>query len=171
MISIKCPHCHIGLKIDETKIPISVKEFKCPKCKQPIMVSILDQYKNNQSDEITSVINKSRITKKGTITVFSTDETPNQIYDLHEGISVIGRKTESSNVTIGIITQDKLMSRKHIKIEVVKNKIGEYTHLLSDMNSKNKTMYNNDYMEKDEIIVLQNGDEITIGKTKLRFNE
>lgn len=171
MISIKCPHCHIGLKIDETKIPISVKVFKCPKCKQPIMVSILDPYRNNQSDQITSVVYKSEITNKGTITVLSNDETPNQIYDLQVGVSVIGRKSNLSNVTIGIITQDKLMSREHIKIEVIKNRIGGYAHLLSDMNSKNKTMYNNDYLEKDEIIVLQNGDEITIGKTKLRFNE
>ncbi|WP_302138704.1 zinc-ribbon domain-containing protein, partial [uncultured Parabacteroides sp.] len=41
MISVKCPHCHVGLKVDEGKIPLDITSFKCPKCKQPIPVSLL----------------------------------------------------------------------------------------------------------------------------------
>ena len=25
MISVKCPHCHVGLKVDEGKIPLDVR--------------------------------------------------------------------------------------------------------------------------------------------------
>ena len=30
MISVKCPHCHVGLKVDEGKIPLDITSFKMP---------------------------------------------------------------------------------------------------------------------------------------------
>ena len=32
MISIKCPHCQVGLKVDEGKLPLGITSFKCPNC-------------------------------------------------------------------------------------------------------------------------------------------
>ena len=42
MIALKCPHCHVGLKVDEGKIPLGITFFKCPKCKGEIPVSLLN---------------------------------------------------------------------------------------------------------------------------------
>lgn len=36
---------------------------------------------------------------------------------------------------------------------------------------KNHTLYNSNYLENGEIVVLNNNDEIIIGRTVLRFNE
>ena len=69
------------------------------------------------------------------------------------------------------MTADKSMSREHIRIEVKKDAKGGYKHYLSDNNSKNHTLYNSNYLENGEIVVLNNNDEIIIGRTVLRFNE
>ena len=45
-----------------------------------------------------------------------------------------------------------------------------YKHYLSDNNSKNQTLYNNNYLRKGEVVVLSDNDEITLGRTTLRFN-
>ena len=63
------------------------------------------------------------------------------------------------------------MSRAHIRIEVKKSEQGGYKHLLSDNNSRNHTLYNGNYLESGEVVVLNDQDEIIIGHTVLRFNE
>ena len=55
--------------------------------------------------------------------------------------------------------------------EVKKDSKGRYKHYLSDNNSKNHTLYNSNYLENGEVVVLNDGDEIVIGHTTLRFNE
>ena len=41
MISIKCPHCQVGLKVNEGKLPLGITSFKCPQCKQAIPISLV----------------------------------------------------------------------------------------------------------------------------------
>nr|WP_289118652.1 FHA domain-containing protein [uncultured Parabacteroides sp.] len=107
----------------------------------------------------------------GHLSVIANDDTPEQTFPLQEGSYTIGRKSNASNATIGIVTTDKSMSREHIRIEVKKDAKGGYKHYLSDNNSKNHTLYNSNYLEDGEIVVLKNNDEIIIGHTVLRFNE
>lgn len=93
-------------------------------------------------------------------------------FSVKAGINIIGRKADStSTAKIEIETNDKLMSREHLKIEVVKYSNDEYNYLLSDNVSKNQTRHNNHYLDKGEIIVLRNQDEIKIGNTKIQFNK
>ena len=171
MISIKCPYCKVGLKIDEAKIPSTIESFKCPKCTKPIAVSLLGQLRSLNKTETPTVVVKHRNATSGTITVLPNSDTPAQTFLLHEGILIAGRKSEASKATIGIVTMDKCMSREHIKIEVKHEGGGVYKHFLSDNNSKNKTLYNNTCLENGEVVVLKDNDEIVIGKTILRFNE
>jgi pSer/pThr/pTyr-binding forkhead associated (FHA) protein len=98
--------------------------------------------------------------------------TQEQVFPLHEGASIIGRKSSSpSGATIGIQTPDRSMSREHIRIEVKKDAKGGYKHYLSDNNSKNHTLYNGNFLGNAEVVILNNNDEIVIGHTVLRFNE
>jgi pSer/pThr/pTyr-binding forkhead associated (FHA) protein len=91
---------------------------------------------------------------------------------LQEGTVIVGRKAKVSTATICIQTNDKTMSRSHIRIEVKKNPKGSgYIHYLSDNNSKNQTLYNGKCIEFGEVVVLKDNDEIVLGKTTLRFNE
>lgn len=171
MISVKCPHCHVGLKIDEGKLPLHLPSFKCPKCKQPIQVASLPLSKNSNETESETVLVHSVPKNTGHFTVIANTETLEQSFSLHEGLFIIGRKSKASHATIQIDTHDKSMSREHIRIEVKKDAKGGYKHYLSDNNSKNHTLYNSNYLQEGEIVILNNNDEIIIGHTILRFNE
>ncbi|MDR0844499.1 MAG: FHA domain-containing protein [Tannerella sp.] len=170
MIPVKCPHCKVGLKVDETKIPEGISSFKCPKCKQEISVSLLEK-KREQHSETETIVLQPLKKECGKLMVLRNADTPEQIFCLLEGISIVGRKASVSEANICIETEDKLMSRSHIRIEVKKNAQGGVIHLLSDNQSKNRTLYNGNYMEKGEIMILKDNDEIVIGHTVLRFNE
>lgn len=171
MIAVKCPHCHVGLKVDEGKIPLGITSFKCPKCKEPIPLSLLSEKCNHQEIDSDTILVTPVKTGIGRLTVLPDADTPEQAFPLHEGKVVIGRKSNASQATMPIITADRTMSREHICIEVKKDSKGGYKHFLTDNNSKNHTLYNNNYLENGEVVVLNDNDEIIIGRTVLRFNE
>ena len=172
MISVRCPHCKVGLKVDETKIPQDIVSFKCPKCKKEIPISYLDQKIGQTDDETLVVSPKKKSSGLGYLTVLAALNTPQQEYQLSEGIVIVGRKAKVSTATICILTDDKTMSRSHIRIEVKKNPKGNgYFHYLSDNNSKNQTLYNGKCIESGEVVVLKDNDEIVLGRTAIRFNE
>ena len=173
MISIKCPHCKVGLKVDETRIPKGIVSFKCPKCKKEIPISYLDQKIGQESDVETLVVSsKAKEGGLGRLTVLAVPGTPQQEFQLNEGIIIVGRKAKVSTATICIQTDDKTMSRSHLRLEVKKNPKGEgFLHYLSDNNSKNHTLYNGKCIEDGDVIVLKNNDEIVLGRTIVRFNE
>ena len=166
MISIRCPHCHVGLKVDETKIPSGITSFKCPKCKGSIPVALLSV---EESGEKPTELVSSVTTNTGRITVLPNPDTKEQVFPLYEGTYIIGRKSASSKANIAIETMDRSMSREHIRIEVKKDASGRYKHFLSDNNSKNHTLYNNNILETGEVMVLNDKDEIVLGHTILRF--
>ncbi len=170
MISVRCPHCSVKLKVDERKLPSGIESFKCPKCKQPVPVSVLSLSKNDIVSSETVLIqplNKNI----GRLTVLADGNTPEQHLQLYEGDNIIGRKSSApSKASIVIQTADRSMSREHIRLEVKKDAKGGYKHYLSDNNSKNHTLYNNNYLGDGEVVVLNDNDEIIIGHTVLRFN-
>jgi len=175
MTPIKCPHCRVGLKVDEQKIPEGVTSFKCPKCKHEIQVSLLSElHAERQSadvgDTVTALARPAK-TGGGKLVVVANEQTPSQTFTLHEGLFIIGRKASASNANICIDTQDKAMSRNHLRIEVKKNRQGGMTHTLSDNNSKNRTLYNGRTLEESEVVVLKDNDEIQAGNTIIRFQE
>ncbi|MDR1556498.1 MAG: FHA domain-containing protein [Tannerellaceae bacterium] len=172
MISLKCPHCHVGLKVDEGKLPSGIEAFKCPKCKSLIPISMLSEKEGDDSlvSDTTLLLPVKKTT--GRLTVIPDAGTQEQIFPLSEGIAIIGRKSSRpSRTTISIQTTDRSMSREHIRIEVKKDVRGGYKHYLSDNNSKNHTLYNSNFLENEEVVILNNNDEIIIGRTVLRFNE
>ena len=171
IVAVKCPHCHVGLKVDEGKIPLGITSFKCPKCKEPIPLSLLSEKSNHQEVDSDTILVTPVKTGIGRLTVLPDADTPEQAFPLHEGKVVFGRKSNASQATMPIITADRTMSREHICIEVKKDSKGGYKHFLTDNNSKNHTLYNNSYLENGEVVVLNDNDEIIIGRTVLRFNE
>jgi len=173
MISVKCPHCKIGLKIDETRIPEDIVSFKCPKCKKEIPISFVEQTLGQIADVDTLVVSpKAKQTGAGILTVLPSSDGPQQEFQLSEGVIIVGRKAKVSTATICIKTGDKTMSRNHLRIEVKKNPKGNgYFHYLSDNNSKNNTLYNGKCIENGEVVVLKDNDVIVLGRTIIRFNE
>lgn len=171
MIAIKCPHCLVGLKVDEGKIPLGLTSFKCPKCKGAIPVSLLSTHTDEPEHEPETALVHPVKTGLGRLTVLPDEHTPEQHFSLPEGLSIIGRQSNASKATLPIQTADRTMSREHAAIEVKKDGKGGYKHYLSDNNSKNHTLYNNNYLEDGEVVVLQDNDEIILGHTVIRFND
>ncbi|MDH6306342.1 putative Zn finger-like uncharacterized protein [Parabacteroides sp. PF5-5] len=171
MISVRCPHCDVGLKVDEKKLPSDITSFKCPKCKRLIPVSMLSKKEGEGFSSSDTVLIQPVKKSLGKITVVADANTREQLFPLYEGIAVIGRKSsQPTQATIAIETADRSMSREHIRIEVKKDPKGGYKHYLSDNNSKNHTLYNSNYLGNGEVVVLNDNDEIVIGHTVLRFN-
>jgi predicted Zn finger-like uncharacterized protein len=172
MISIRCPHCQVGLKVDETKIPANIQTFNCPKCKTPILVSYVTQ--NQVPDDSETVILSvpgAKDVKAGKLHVLANEFTAEQLIQLSEGINIVGRKSASKESPTTIETKDKLMSRSHIGIEVRKDAKGNNIHYLYDNKSTNRTLYNSNYIEPGEVVTLKNNDEIQLGQTRLIFEE
>ncbi len=171
MISVRCPHCNVGLKVDENKLPKDITSFKCPKCKEAIPISLLSQKEGGGFSVSDTVLIQPVKKNTGKITVLKDENTSEQVFSLYEGVSIIGRKSSNpSKTTIGIETADRSMSREHIRIEVKKDAKRGYKHYLSDNNSKNHTLYNSNYLGDGEVVILNDNDEIIIGHTVLRFN-
>jgi FHA domain len=85
------------------------------------------------------------------------DMTNNRRYDLHENTTRIGRSGECD-----IMLTDQAVSRLHAQI---RESSGHFT--LSDLDSSSGTLLNGKKLRSP--LVLQNGDEITVGDTVLRF--
>jgi len=172
MISIRCPHCQVGLKVDESKIPANIQTFNCPKCKQPISINfVIGARSIDDSETIVLSTPEVKSAKAGKLHVLPNEFTPEQFIRLSEGVNIIGRKSTSKESVTAIETKDKLMSRSHIGIEVRKDAQGKYIHTLYDNKSTNRTLYNRNYIEPGETVILQNNDEIQIGQTRLIFEE
>ncbi|MDR3251099.1 MAG: FHA domain-containing protein [Tannerella sp.] len=173
MISVKCPHCQVGLKVDENKIPKGIASFKCPRCKRDIPLSYVDPKAGQDPESDTVVITpQTQNAGLGRLTVLGDSDTTPQEYKLSEGMITVGREAKVSKANICIRTEDKTMSRSHIRINVKKNPKGNgYFYHLSDNNSKNHTLYNGKCIESGDVVVLKDNDEIIMGRTVVRFNE
>ena len=115
MISIKCPHCQVGLKVDEGKLPLGITSFKCPNCKKAIPVSLVTSGQSNADDAETILVHPV-IQHVGRLTVLPDANTPEQHFPLVEGEYIIGRKSSASGANIKIETADRSMSREHIRM-------------------------------------------------------
>ena len=171
MIAIKCPHCLIGLKVDEGKIPLGLTSFKCPKCKGAIPISLLSAGNREGNNDPDTILIHPLKTDIGRLTVLPDENTPEQHLSLHEGTLIIGRNSSGSQATLPIQTRDRTRSRDHAIIEVQKDVNCGCMHYLSDNRSKNHTLYNNNYLEDGEVVVLKDNDEIILGHTVIRFND
>jgi len=172
MVSIRCPHCQVGLKVDESKIPANIQTFNCPRCKQPILVSyVINNQLEDDSETIILSTPEGKNAKTGKLHVLPNEFTSEQFIRLSEGINIIGRKSPSKESVTAIETKDKMMSRSHIVIEVRSAAKDNYIHTLYDNKSTNRTLYNRNYIEPGEIVILKNNDEIQLGQTRLIFEE
>jgi len=88
---------------------------------------------------------------------YRTEDGRQKTIKLALGTTTIGRSD-----SCGITLEDKQVSRSHAKIEVT-----EATAVLSDLGSGHGTKVNHEPVTGR--VILQNGDSISMGKTKLKF--
>lgn len=93
--------------------------------------------------------------------------TTGETFDLHEGSNTIGRRANSDTADIQI-SNDMYMSRKHIIIDVVKQRNTLEYHLV-EIGSKNITKLNGTAINRGDILILNPGDVMTLGTTEVRL--
>ncbi len=170
-IFIVCPNCRTRLSFPEIS-GYHDKIVECPICHFKAMANV---YKNETADKgvLGSDDEPTRLSTNlmhqkldlGQIRVVST----NQRCPLKIGVNIIGRIAQSGNADIQI-TQDPYMSRRHVEIDVVKTVYGIEHHLV-EINSKNIIVLNGKPIQRNDILNLQFGDKLTLGKTDIYLEE
>jgi pSer/pThr/pTyr-binding forkhead associated (FHA) protein len=94
-----------------------------------------------------------------------------QYYTLRMGSNVVGRKANSSEANIQIVTTDMFMSRQHALIKMTKVANGSMKALISNFQNKHVTYVNGmELVENDEVLLI-NGAQIKMGKTIVEYIE
>ena len=165
-IYIICPECHQKLSFEEVPGYQNML-VECPKCHFKANASVYQSHSRGgqgASDTPTTLLYAPRSSMDiGQIRVIST----NEIQYLKEGTQIIGRRANSGNADIKI-SDDIYMSRRHIRIDVVK-KNGGYEHRLYEIGSTNLPRLNKNLVNKGDILIIHFGDIITLGKTDIRL--
>lgn len=170
-IFLVCPNCRTRLsfpKIDgyEDKI------VECPICHFKAKTTVylggsVAKGGLGSDDEATQLPGSAMQQKNdiGQIRVTST----NQHCPLKMGTNVIGRIAQSGKADIQI-TNDPYMSRQHLQIDVIQTNYGIEHHLV-EINSKNIIILNGKEIHRNDILKLQFGDKLTLGKTDIYLEE
>ena len=165
-IFIVCPECRQQLSFNE--VPgYQNMVVECPKCHFKANASVYQsgaQARGAQgSDEMPTqlVVPPASTLDVGQIRVKTTDE----VQWLREGTNIIGRRAKSGDADIKI-SNDMTMSRRHLRIDVVKKETG-YEHRLVEIGSKNIIKLNGKPIQREDILKLKFGDVITLGTTDI----
>lgn len=170
-IFLVCPNCKTRLSFPE--IPgYQDKIVDCPICNfkakaNVYMSGAMGQGGQGGNDDATQLPGAMMQQKNdmGQIRVVTTG----QHCPLKMGANVIGRLAESGKADIQI-THDMYMSRRHLQIDVVKTAYGIEHHLV-EINSKNIIVLNGKPIQRGDILKLNFGDKLTLGKTDIYLEE
>ena len=160
--TIKCPRCHGILEVTNPKNePVLMITCPNPQCGA-----------------------KMRLTFDTGETIIADHEAGDDIighimfegrkFTLTEGENTVGRQSVTSKSTIQLSTDDMSISRLHLRIMVHRLKNGRFKAIISDVRKAEKMLSLPTYIDDEPLMpedayVLENGDMITLGKTKIRY--
>ena len=156
-LKIKCPECGAVLTV-RNEWGIEQKRVKCPVCKQ------LHKFMDFKPYVVQSKEDKTEYEVFESMPGKLVDISNGTSYDLSLGKNTIGRKAGTSQASVQIETSDRYMSRVHIEIRFD----GRF-HFLRVLTEKNPTLVNGQVVHKDEELILQGGETITLANTPLLF--
>ena len=159
---ISCPKCGAALNVGDGG---GRKEMviTCPKCATPLRIC----FDADRNDPRTVLLNTPPCGDQA-----ATLEYGSRTYRLEAGSNTVGRAASSSRATVQIDTDDRTMSRMHASIMVHTLGSGRLKAVLSYANDKadNPIFLNQDRLAPEDQLVLEAGDVIMMGHTKLKFN-
>ena len=154
-IHIECPNCHRRFTL-EYFAGIEESQMQCSNCGLSVPFSSFLVIEPTYIEPITPVI--------GQLLVKSTGET----YDLMEGTFIVGRTGSEKEADIKLNVSDRTMSRHHLKMTVRKTATN-WLHCVKNANNLNPTYINDRKLENNEVVCLNYGDIIRMGKTHVEF--
>ena len=160
--TIKCPRCHGILEVTNPKNePVLMITCPNPQCGAKMRLTY-DTGETIMADTGAGDDTIGHIMLDG------------KKYALKEGENIVGRQSKTTDATIQLVTNDMTMSRSHLSIKVHRLKNGRIKAVLSDARDAKKmqslpTYIDDEPLQPEDAYVLENGDRITIGKTKIRY--
>ena len=167
MKRVRCPKCDEFITFDET----IYKEgqslvFECPQCGKQFGIRIgTSKLRATQKEEKLDELSNEN--GYGSIVVIENVFGFKQVFPLHEGDNLIGRRSKGTEVDIPIETNDPSMDRRHCILNVKRNKQGEIIYTLRDNDSITGTFVMNDLLGPKDRIRLEDGNVFTLGATTL----
>lgn len=182
---IQCPKCSVVLDVKNSKNE-EVKQITCPKCgcvlqvkfdpqQEPIEAPTYYAPKNSSNDNGATQLAGSAYGATQLVAAAAKKKQSVKLmyegvsYELEEGKNIVGRKGNTSKATVQIATDDHYMSRQHCAINVTTLPDGTIKAVLSNYQNKNCTMVEGQEIETGDQIRLSNGNQITMGHTKVIF--
>lgn len=154
---LQCPHCNNP--IVHTPENEGLNTFHCPTCSGRVAI---EAHKSttpiNLSVSVNHIRGKLQLLRKWGF---------NKSFPLPVGHHVIGRYDDDAQSDIAI-KDDPSMSRRSIEIDVDQSEKG-YSYKLKVLKSTNPVLHNNQPLNNGDVISLNFGDSIILGKTQLRF--
>lgn len=155
---VVCPHCNQQTRIEAAETA-GMKIVKCQICKGPIEIEFLKP---------TFGVDKVKFPYRGKLqiskSIFFKKDIP-----LRVGVNVIGRTDKQTPSDIQL--DDQYVSRRSVEIEVEVGEKGGFFFRFRVVKSTNPVLVNSHRIEPGSEILLNYGDIITLGRTKLRFDK
>lgn len=170
IVKVVCPQCHSVLSFKN--VPnIEQKLIVCPKCHFQATVNV---YRSGSAGtggygQSEDTLPPGFASQKALLVGRLRLEGSSHVFNLKVGQNVIGRIAETGTADIKLC-DDEYMSRQHIRIDVIKKETG-VEHRLVEINSKNPVILNGYPIPRSEIVLLNWGDQLILGKTAVIFEK
>lgn len=168
MKRVRCPKCDNYIQFDETKYEEGQSlVFLCDNCHKQFSIRI-GKSKLNAANQKSEVVDETEGTQAyGNIVVIENVFGYKQVFPLHAGDNLIGRRSKGTEVDIPIETNDPSMDRRHCILNVKRNKQGKIIYTLRDNDSITGTFLMNQILGPKDQVRLEEGDIFTLGATTL----
>ena len=172
MKRVRCPKCDNYIQFDETKYEEGQSlVFVCDNCKKQFSIRIGKTKLNAANRREEKLDEKEGIQDFGNITVIENIFAYKQVFPLHEGDNLIGRRNKGDKIDIPIESNDPSLDRRHCYINVSRNKQGKLTYTLRDNNSVTGTFLMNSLLGPKDRIRIEDGAVVSLGATTFILHE
>lgn len=172
MKRVRCPKCDNYIAFDETKYAEGqLLVFICDNCKKQFGIRIGKSKLSTDSRREEKPDEEEGIQEFGNVVVIENVFGYKQVFPLHEGDNVIGRRNKGTDVDIPVETNDPSMDRKHCILNVKRDKTGKMTYTLRDNDSITGTFLMNELLGAKDRVRIEDGAVFTLGATTLILRE
>ncbi len=171
--TVKCPSCGVVLEVRNSQNE-EVKIINCPQCGMGLRVRFQQQgkemmdadtfipgYGDGNDTEIAGLANKAD-------KVFIVCE--GRRYELQEGINIVGRKSNQSSADVQLEVTDRYISRQNAIVKVKKTD-GHLLVTIANYKNPNPIKIRSLTLLNNDEVMLENGDIITMGLTKMTLKK
>ncbi len=167
MKRVRCPKCDNYIQFDETKYDVGQSlVFICNHCGKQFSIRI-GKTRLNAKRQDEKIDDKEGTEDLGNIVVIENVFCYKQVFPLHEGDNLIGRRNKGDVVDIAIESSDPSLDRRHCFINVKRDKQGKPIYTLRDNNSTTGTFLMNELLGTKDRIRIEDGAVVTLGATTL----